>query len=111
MRCNFITERSRDLTLDELATGGGDHGGDGAFTAVSHRHEVVARVRQHALHAGDNRVCGPGCIKALLERIGRDDDLHGDPSLPAEYPDPTCLDLVTERCLPGGGTHGVVDVD
>ena len=74
---------SGDTDRDQATAGGVDQGADRAFAAVCHGNGDDVGIGGHAPHAAFDGVRSLPRGQAALERIGRDDDLHGFHAPPA----------------------------
>ncbi|MNN48843.1 hypothetical protein D3C81_1633430 [compost metagenome] len=62
----------------QLAVAGSDNRLHGAFAAIGHGALEQLSARQRLGQAGGDGTGDTGSIKAVFERVGGDDDLHGD---------------------------------
>lgn len=72
-----------DTDRDQATAGGVDQSADRAFAAIRHGDGDDVGVGGHAPHAAFDGVRGLPRSQAALERVRRDDDLHGFHAPPA----------------------------
>lgn len=72
-----FTQWSGDTDRDQATAGGVDQSADRAFAAIRHGDGDDVGVGGHAPHAAFDGVRGLPRSQAALERVRRDDDLHG----------------------------------